>query len=348
MHEASAQDISNCMYGLTLLQQQLTVEQHAQLLSALLDKQPDAQAISGFLRATAKMGLELQQQDVDALIVRLLACKGDLPPQSISSALWGAATAERSIAHIALLQLLQQLAAAEPEPQALSLSLWAAAKMQAVVPSGLLDQLYQRLAAVAEQADPQALSNALWAGAMMPQPHLPQALLGPPSAPAQQEQRQGGKQQQQLPKKQKQDQQAFKQRGQGQTQKQQRGGMAAAGFFAAKVSGMKPLELSSVALALALLGCKRMDILDAVYDAAMQHLQHKGTSSSNVNSSSSSNRSSSSLLLLAAATAAAAAVTAAAATAAATQFPRQPQQSSPSSYASKVSAPQLERESSCV
>lgn len=270
--KTTAQDIGSGMYGLALLQKQLPPQQHSVLTSALLDKQPDAQAISNFLWATGKMGLQLQQGQVDKFVGKLLQCAPqELLPQGISMTLWSVATMEWGMQRGVLLQLLQQLAAADPAPssglgpQALSLSLWAAAKLKAELPTPLLDQLYEKLAAVANQADPQSLSNALWAAAvMLPQPYVPTALIGERHSAQHQQRKQKGPQEGR--------EMRVKQR-----QRLQQQALAA---LLNKVDGMKPLELSNVALALAMLGLRRTDILGPVYEAAIRYLDSPGACSS--------------------------------------------------------------------
>jgi hypothetical protein len=210
------------------------------------------------------MGLVLQQQQVDALLAQLLQCGAQLVPQAISLALWGVANLECSVRQGPLLQLLQLLAAADAGPQALGLSLWAAAKMKAELPTVLLDQLYSQLAAVADQAEPQALSNALWAAAVsLPQPYLPTALIGV------EEQTPAGREPQQQQQRKGPQQQGGRKQGAKQ-QRQQAQQAAALAAVVRKVPDMKPLELSNVALALALLGARRLDILRPVYDAAIR------------------------------------------------------------------------------
>jgi hypothetical protein len=211
---------------------------------------------------------------------QLLQCRPNLVPQSISLSLWGVATLELRVEQAALLQLLQQLAQGDAEPQALSLSLWAAAKMKGEVPTPLLDQLYKRLAEVVEQANPQSLSNALWAAAaMLPQPYVPAALLGEQTSKQQQQQsqqQQQGKKQRQLGPRQGKQQRQQQQQQQQQSQQQQ----AAHATVMSRVAGMKPSELSNVALALALLNIRDMQILQPVYDAAVQYLEGCSSSSS--------------------------------------------------------------------
>jgi hypothetical protein len=264
----SAQSLANSVWGLAQLRYRGLQQQQARELAAVLlqlsAQAPDAHPVSSFVWSLAKMGLALPQATMRELAAVMLRSAGlQAKPQSISVLLWACATMGVRLQRQQLLELLQLLADAPADPQALGNSIWAAAKLVVgdALPLPLLHRLFANMASVVHQAQPQAVSNTLWAAAVMR--CVPQALLGGHA---------GGQRCRAQP----QDKAAAA----AATATGQPQPSAVLAAVAGKVRGMRPMELSNVALALALLGEPCVALLDAVYDTVAAQLQQGANAAS--------------------------------------------------------------------
>jgi hypothetical protein len=182
--DASAQGISNVLYGMADSGQQLPQEAVQQLLAVFVSRRvllrAEPQNVSNSLWAAAKLDQQVPseqlQRMLDAFVDMLQQCK----PQNVSNTLWAVATMGQQVPPEQLQQMLDAFVdmLQQAKPQEVSNTLWAVATMRQQVPDAQLQQMFDTLVGKLQHAKPQEVSNTLLACAKLCV--FPQQLLAAP------------------------------------------------------------------------------------------------------------------------------------------------------------------------
>jgi hypothetical protein len=181
-HQAKPQDMSNTLWAVATMGQQVPARQLQQLLYAFAQNVHEAkpQAVSNTLWAVATVGQQVPAGQLQQLLDAFADMQHQATQQAVSNTLWAVATMNQQVPAGQLQQLLDAFVDMRHQAklQAVANTLWAVATMGQQVPAGQLQQLLDALVKQLQRVSPQDISNTLWACAK--QQYLPQQLLTAP------------------------------------------------------------------------------------------------------------------------------------------------------------------------
>jgi hypothetical protein len=179
---ASAQDISNVVYGMAVSKQRLPKEIVQQLVTVFAGELQQAapQAVANTLWGVATMDQKVPIWQLQQMLAAFVSMLQQAKPQNVSNVLWAVASMDQQVPDWQLQQLLGAFISMlqQAKPQEVSNTLWAVATMDQDLPAGQLQRLVAASVSMLQQAKPQEVSNLLWACAKLG--FLPQQLLAAP------------------------------------------------------------------------------------------------------------------------------------------------------------------------
>jgi hypothetical protein len=170
---ATPQGLSNVIWGVATMGQQLPTEQLQQLLATFLGKPHTvtSQGIANVIWGVATMGQQLPAEQLKQLLGNFIGKLSTATPQGIASVFWGMATMGQQLPAEQLQQLFAEFIGklSTATPQGIAMAIWGVATMGQQLPAEQLQQLLAGFIGMLSTATPQNIANVIWGVATMGQ-----------------------------------------------------------------------------------------------------------------------------------------------------------------------------------